>query len=185
MRRPGSKLKLFRTKNRKEKTLWLFRHSQTTYRPNKACRQTVSRFRRRKAWSDRKGYMRKRIYLNASDGYEPGSKCRREKVFGRLELLKAFFDGPPFWMIRLRNHTSEDHKLVGSGNGHWRFTDRASAEKRFAELCAIPEYVSDEENRLKTADRRREAVLKLRSTGKFKSSPGTECFQRECHEVTK
>lgn len=119
--------------------------------------------------------MKRTIYLNESDGYEPNSRCRRVEVFGRLELLKAFFDGPPFWMIRLRSQTAEDRKLIGEkpgSNGHWRFVDEESAKTKFAELCAIPEYRSDEEKRLETAGRRREAILKAQSTGKLKPFPG-------------
>jgi hypothetical protein len=57
--------------------------------------------------------MRKFIELNASDGYDEGSRCRRERVAGRLELLKAFFDGEPFWMVRLRGLKQTDRDYLG------------------------------------------------------------------------
>jgi hypothetical protein len=115
--------------------------------------------------------MKKLICLNESDGYAPDSKCRREEVFGRLELLKAFFEREPFWMIRLRGRTSEDMKLVGPGNGHWRFENEISARARFAELCSIPEYVADEEKRVKLRERQREQAKALQSSGKLNSFP--------------
>ena len=118
--------------------------------------------------------MKKTIYLNESDGYEPNSKCRREKVFGRLEFLKAFFDDPAFYMIRLRSYGVKDRELVGPGNGHWRFTTRDAAEKRFAQLCPLPEYINGEQKRLKTADARREAFLKVKVPIQPKSKPRTE-----------
>ena len=124
--------------------------------------------------------MKKTIYLNESDGYEPDSRCRRVEVFGRLELLRAFFDGPAFWMIRLRGRTPEDRpileKATGSkfGNGHWRFVDEKSARAKFSQLCSLPEYVSDEEKRQKTLDRRREAFLKVKVSIQPKSKPGIE-----------
>jgi hypothetical protein len=123
--------------------------------------------------------LKKIIYLNESDGYAPGSNCRREEVYGRLELLKAFFDGPAFWMIRLRNRTDHDREILTReinskwGNGHWRFVDEESARAKFKQLCSIPEYATDEENRLKLQGRRREAFLKAQSTGKLKSFPPT------------
>lgn len=123
--------------------------------------------------------MKKTVYLNESDEYGPNSRCRREEVFGRLELLKAFFDDPPFWMIRLRSFSAKDREILAQeinskwGNGHWRFVDEESAKAKFLQLCSIPEYVKDAKNRLELRERQRERVRKLQSDGKFKPFPRT------------
>jgi hypothetical protein len=116
--------------------------------------------------------MRRFIELNPSDGYEPGSRCRREQIAGRLELLKAFFDGDPFWMVRLRNLKQADRDYLGLiGNGHWRFLDEESAKTKFSELASLPKYAA--EARLAAARKQaaRERALAAQESGKLRSSP--------------
>jgi hypothetical protein len=90
--------------------------------------------------------MKKFIELNTSDGYEPQSRCRREAISARWELLTAFFDGPPFWMVRLRGLKQADRdylKLGDDSNGHWRFLDKDDAQAKFDELRQLPKYAAE------------------------------------------
>jgi hypothetical protein len=120
--------------------------------------------------------MKKRIVLLESDGYEPRSWCRREKVAGRLELLTAFFDGPQFWFVRLRNHSPADAEYLKEtiglkwfGNGHFRFVNRLDAEKRFAQLLALPKYATEAQKASERRERRREQILARIREGTMKS----------------
>lgn len=110
--------------------------------------------------------MKKRIALLESDGYEEECWCRRERVAGRLELLTAFFDGSPFWFVRLRGRTQADadylRQAIGLewfGNGHWRFVQQADAEKKFVELLSLPKYAAEAEAAAARRARNRQAFL--------------------------
>jgi hypothetical protein len=93
--------------------------------------------------------LKKIIALNESAGYGEFARCRRKAVAGRVELLKAFFDGPPFWMVRLRNGSPRDRKILvregenAWGNFHWRFVSEKSAREKFSKLTTIPEYANE------------------------------------------
>ena len=133
--------------------------------------------------------MRRFIELNESDGYELGSRCRREQIAGRLELLKAFFDGEPFWMVRLRGLKQADRDYLNLyGNGHWRFLDQKEAEAKFSELAALPRYAAEARIALKRRDEKRERLLARVREGKMRSSPptgaktGTVSAERGSHE---
>lgn len=116
--------------------------------------------------------MKKLIELNPGDGYEPGSRCRRERVAGRLELLKAFFDGEPFWMVRLRGLKQTDRDLLGlTGNGHWRFQDKESAEAKFVGLSNRPRYALEARNAAARREAARERALVAQKSGKLRSAP--------------
>jgi hypothetical protein len=116
--------------------------------------------------------MKRFIELKESGGYEAGSRCRREAIAGRLELLTAFFDGPPFWMVRLRGLTQADRDYLGlTGNGHWRFMDKAEAETKFAELAALPKYAAKAHSALKLREANRERLLAMVRDGKMRSRP--------------
>ena len=116
--------------------------------------------------------MKRFIELNETDGYEAGSRCRRERVAGRLELLKAFFDGEPFWMVRLRGLKQADRDyLCLTGNGHWRFLDKGAAEGKFAELADLPKYAAEAKSAQKMRDSARERLLVAVREGKMRSFP--------------
>ena len=112
------------------------------------------------------------ITLNPTDGYEEGSRCRREAVSGRIELLKAFFDGDPFWMVRIRNLKDADRKYLNLyGNGHWRFLNEEDAKTKFSELTVLPKYAVEAILTLRQRERSRERMLAGRRSGKFVAVP--------------
>jgi hypothetical protein len=47
-------------------------------------------------------------------GFYEGIEAKREKVIGRLELLRVWDDPPPYWFIRLQGHREHDDN-IGTG----------------------------------------------------------------------
>jgi hypothetical protein len=130
--------------------------------------------------------MKRFIELNETDDYEAGSRCRRERVAGRLELLKAFYDGEPFWMVRLRGLKQADRDYLGlTGNGHWRFLDKGAAEGKFAELADLPKYAAEALVALKLRTENRERALAKVREGKLRpfSPIGAASVQNEPKEA--
>jgi hypothetical protein len=103
-------------------------------------------------------------------GFYEGIQARREKVFGRLELLRVLHDRPPYWFIRLQGHRAHDDKYWdGNDTGLcWRFAHREPALGKFEELCSHPEYQQEALEALKRRGRMREIALERMASGKLK-----------------
>ena len=114
--------------------------------------------------------MKRFITLNESDGYGEECRCRREKVSGRLELLKALFDGDPFWMVRIRASKQADRNYLKLyGNGHWRFLDHDDAKTKFKELTELPKYTLEAKRAGEKRELSRKRMLDAQQSGKMPS----------------
>ncbi len=129
--------------------------------------------------------MKKTVELHQKDGYyHPKSddlKCtaRRHRCEGRLELLEAFFDGPPnTWFVRLVNPQKDDEQTLKSalgithlGNYHWRFVEKEPALKKFEQILALPKYAAEARRAQEQRDKKRERIAAMIREGKMRSRP--------------
>jgi hypothetical protein len=102
-------------------------------------------------------------------------QARRIQKFGRVELLRIFNDGEPYWFVRIKGFNEErDRPLFrrcGSefGNGYWRFVYLDDAKLKFKELAAQPESLKEEERASALRIKKSEHAKRLVAEGKLKS----------------
>lgn len=100
-------------------------------------------------------------------------QARRIRKFGRVELLRIFNDGPPYWFVRIAgfNETRDRprSKRCGSefGNGYWRFVRLNEAEEKFNQFAMEPESIKEQRQASALREKQKQVMLDRIAAGKF------------------
>src|SRR5258707_7734272 len=118
-------------------------------------------------------------FFHLTGDYE-GKYVRRLRQFGRVVFYRVVHDADeivqkPYWLIQIKNFRPDTIDRViyerwnAWGNGTFRFAHLKEAQNRFDELCTIPEYAAEEEERQKSIVRARNHAKAMLESGKIGS----------------